>query len=521
MNTERGLSRSHEEWLERRGLDPERAGAMGLFSAKLPPRGRNDDEPRWQEPVPDRAGNILVFPYFDGGEEVNAKFRAPGKRFYQRPGCRKTFWNADVLDDAALHDGRASLVITEGELDALAVIEAGHPWVVSCPDGAPADRDAKGRPIPMKPDAELDPENDPKFSFILNNWERLAKVKRIILATDGDGPGLRLRDELARRLGRVRCYFVEYPPEPVVTPEDPKPPRGCKDLNEVLIYHGRSETLRLIQKAKPYPVAGLYKLSDYERRPPITTYEVGFDQLNPLIRLYPGAFVVCSGLPGSGKSALVDQIAFNMAVHHGWPVTMATFEEEVTPWMRDKLTNFVLGRGRATWTSEDRREADAWIENWISFITDDPRGVGNEERSSVEWLIQRATDAVLRYGTKLLIVDPWNEVDHVRLPGENSADYLNRALRLLKQFAKQFSVAVVVVAHPTKSGAKHASEGDGMDLYDISDGSAWANKAELGVIVTRQPGTLSRVDIRKVKFHNTGELGHAILNFDKETRSFT
>jgi hypothetical protein len=60
----------------------------------------------------------------------------PGKLFWQRPKGRKTFYNSDVLDDPSLQDDRAALVIVEGEMDCLSVLEAGYPFVVSVPDGA-------------------------------------------------------------------------------------------------------------------------------------------------------------------------------------------------------------------------------------------------------------------------------------------------------------------------------------------------------------------------------------------------
>ena len=85
------------------------------------------------EPRPDPAGNILVFPYIEGGSEVNAKYRTISeKRFWQRKDARKKFFNADVLDDPAFERGDHALVITEGELDALAAIQSGFPFTVSC-----------------------------------------------------------------------------------------------------------------------------------------------------------------------------------------------------------------------------------------------------------------------------------------------------------------------------------------------------------------------------------------------------
>ena len=79
----------------------------------------------------------MVFPFLERGVVVNEKYRAPGKKFWQRAGGRRTFWNSDALDDPALEAGHQALVITEGELDALTAIECGFPLSVSVPDGAP------------------------------------------------------------------------------------------------------------------------------------------------------------------------------------------------------------------------------------------------------------------------------------------------------------------------------------------------------------------------------------------------
>jgi hypothetical protein len=73
--------------------------------------------------------------------------------------------------------------------------------------------------------SDIDPHRDPKFAFIANNWERLARIKRITIATDDDEPGRRLAAELVRLLGRPRCSFVTWPDD-------------CKDANEVLVKQG-------------------------------------------------------------------------------------------------------------------------------------------------------------------------------------------------------------------------------------------------------------------------------------------
>jgi twinkle protein len=518
--TDRHLSQLHEAWLDKRGIDPELAVAMGLYSARAAPRG--EGETGFKEPDPSATGEILVWPYTEAGREVNAKFRAPGKRFYQRPTGRKTFWNSDVIDSPELLDSRAALVITEGETDAMIALQDGHPWTVSVPDGAPADKDQHGRLIPMKPDSEIDPENDAKFSYVVGNWDRLAKVKRFILATDGDGPGQRLRDELARRLGRVRCAFVEYPAEPCV-PVDGKL-RPCKDLNEVHVHHGPEVVRQVLQRAKPYPVAGLYTLDDYENRGDLVTFSTGFRELDPFIKLYRGAFIVISGLPTAGKSAWINQVAFNMAARYGWRIALATFEAGVKPIIRDQLTGFYTEKPKAAWTRQDREEADRFIREHFVFITDDPKGE-NDDEATVDWLVDRAADAVIRFGIDMLIGDPWNELSHPRSRGEMRDEYTGRAIRTIKRFAKRFDVCCAIVAHPTKDAAEAAAKGS-MSLYDISDGAMWVNKAELGVIVNRH-GKVNEVGrgngtiaVRKVKFWETGSEGEAMIPWDQQTRMF-
>jgi twinkle protein len=129
---------------------------------------------------------------------------------------------------------------------------------------------------------------------------------------------------------------------------------------------------------------------------------------------------------------------------------------------------------------------------------------------------------VIRDGANMLIVDPWNEVEHRRRGNESVADYTNRAIRSFKRFASSYDVCTAIVAHPTKAAALSAKAGDKVSLYDISDGATWANKAELGVIVSRQSpqDRLTEIGIRKVKFWETGRLGDLHLTFDNRLRAF-
>ena len=133
--------------------------------------------------------DCIAFPYFRNGELVNIKFRAfAEKAFAQVKDAEQTLYGLDDIADVK------TAVIVEGELDKLALEEAGIRNVVSVPDGAP-EKVKAGEPNP----------EDAKFAFLANCAEYLDRPDSIILAVDNDRPGQALGEELARRLGKERC----------------------------------------------------------------------------------------------------------------------------------------------------------------------------------------------------------------------------------------------------------------------------------------------------------------------------
>lgn len=508
------LSPDHIDWLQHeRGIDPEVAISMGLYSVA---RGVDGDA------VESPNGRILAFPFFRHGEEVNTKYRDPHdkSRMWQRKGGQHILFNRDCLLDPALEEGRLPLVITEGEIDCLTAAQVGFPLSTSVPDGAPPARDRNGALIAVpEGTADIDPETDHKFGFVLEAWPLLSKVKRIILAVDDDEPGHRLRDELARRLGRARCEFVTYPAEPVV-PDEHGELRRCKDLNEVLVYLGQKAVQDILFGAKPMPVAGLYGEADFPPEQPIEAVSTGWPRLDDHLRLYTPCLMVVTGFANHGKSTWTTQLAANVALLHRWPVTIASFEMRKS--MIDRTIRNALiakvGGGQA----EAFQRARQIQRDYFSWIAPQP---DCEDALDIDWLLERATAAVLRHGTKVLLVDPWNEIEHSRDRSETMTEYTSRALRKLKRWAHQMDVLVIVVAHPSK-GAIH-KEAHEVTLYDVADSAHWANKPDLGVVIARlgenpEVDTLTAVAVRKVRYQpDAGKLGTVEITFDPKERIFS
>jgi twinkle protein len=500
--------------LEERKIEPETIERFGIYTAKRVKRG--DDF----EMVPDLRGNVIVFPFLDHGTIVNEKYRQlpwEPRKAWQRPSGRQTFWNADALDDPALADGRMPLVITEGEIDALTAIDCGFPLTVSVPAGAPSV--PKGRdPEDLDP---LDPQTEAtgKFEFLYLNRERLKLVKRFVIAVDADGPGKRLAAELVRRLSPSRCMFLTWPTQKRHEDEECNL-RACKDLNEVRKYFGPEGVVALLNGAKPYPVHGLYRLNEFPDLPEIRTHKTGWWTLDNHFKPFLGELAFVLGIPGMGKSVFIANLLVNLSEAYGWRAAIFTPEEPVVPHFRAKLRRIYLRRDPLALDHEAIAEADAWLNDRFVFIAADPLGQTDQE-VYLDWLLDRANDAVIRDGVQILVIDPWNEIEHARQPRENQTEYISRAIRAINRFRHQHQVMVIVAIHPTKEVGK-----DGKSRwptpYDADGSAAWFNKADHFLIVHRQDDALEQSSIRvaKVKFEGTGRKGTVHLKFESASNRY-
>jgi twinkle protein len=120
----------------------------------------------------------------------------------------------------------------------------------------------------------------------------------------------------------------------------------------------------------------------------------------------------------------------------------------ISPFVRDVLREHYCEVEARNMTLQHKREADAWIEAMFCFIDQDPRE--EREEATLEWLIEKAGDAVVRHGVNWFLLDPWNRIEHKRRRGESEADYQGRAIAAFKRFARSYDCGVIVCAHPTK-----------------------------------------------------------------------
>ena len=465
------LTQRQQDILDTRGLDLELLSKFGVGSSRR------------------LRGECIAIPYVLNGVVVNHKYRtiAGEKHMAQDAGAPKIFWNADAIADPSLQS--APLVITEGEFDAIAAIQAGVARVVSVPDGAPA--------------KELGDGKTSKYDYLdmLPNSDALPEV---ILAVDGDAAGTNLLHDLARRIGRLRCKWVQYPLTEKGGTE------RCKDLNEVLQHHGARGVVRTIQNAKWMAIPGLHRMSEL---PPITepvAYDIGISGMEDLYRIRLGDFCIVTGVPNHGKSSLVNEICFNVARDHKWHVTFGSFEQRPQVEHRRNLRTLYNGKWVKHQTDDEIARADAFIERHFSFITP-----GDDDDPTLGWFLQAAQAAALRYEARVIVLDPWNEISHQRPNDTSLTEYVGESIKLLKRFARNHDVHLIVVAHPAKMRRDRDGKFPMPGLYDISDSANWANKADIGLIVHRESGYVT-LRTAKARYPDIGKVGEAKALFDDQ-----
>lgn len=439
----------------------------------------------------DKEDTCVCFNYFLDDALVNIKYRNPQKIFQQVKGGSKIFYKLNDLIN------QTDAIITEGEIDALSFEVAGFLNAVSVPDGG------------INPEVK---QIQTKLDYLDNCSDYFKNMHRIYLSTDSDAPGIRLREELARRLGKSRCWIVRYP-------------NDCKDANEVLIKHGKDKLKECIENAELYPIEGIHYAN--ERRDELKDLydngfpngaKTGYSNLDELITFYGSQLTIVTGIPSHGKSNFMDQLMIKLAINHNWSWGIFSPENATIEIHLLRLCEILIGKPflkdyNHRMTFDEMESAREFINNHTYFILPD-----NEEYR-LERILEAASGLVLKHGIKGLILDPWNTLEH-QYGNDSETIYTGKVLNQLKYFARIHDIHLILVAHPRKMARRKDSKlFEVPTLYDISGSANWFNIADNGMVVYRQfsedfTESYPIVYIQKVKHKFIGKTGFAKFDFD-------
>ena len=431
-------------------------------------------------PQTGKAENTIKFNYFMGDQLINVKYRDGRKNFKLYKGAEKVFYNINSIV------GYDTCVITEGEMDVLALHEAGIPNAISVPNGATL--------------------NSNNLDYLDNCIDYFEDKDKIILAVDSDEAGQALQSELVRRLGAEVCYLASFD--------------DCKDANEYLIKHGTEKLAKRIAGARPVPLENVTtfrdiedEVTDFVRNGFKKGYQVGLDNFDDIFSTYTGQFITVTGIPSSGKSDFVDQMVVGYNRNYNWKTAFASPENAPTYLHAHKLM-------RKTWEGMPTKEdigGDRW--NKIADHCNTNYFHIDMERYTLESVLRKGAELVKRKGIKCLVIDPFNKVRDVDCKTEDVNRYTMEYLTKIEIFAKKYDVLVFIVAHPTKMYKTQDGKIEEPTMYNIKGGGEWYDASYHGILVHRDyEAKTVKAKVLKVKFQNLGENG-AEAHFKWEPKS--
>lgn len=386
----------------------------------------------------DNRGNV-AFPYYDSNDVLMTMKYRLGRKYNKGEEKGSKCWaqpGADfvpILFNMNRVDPSKPLVITEGEIDALSVLESGYNNVVSIPNGCS------------------------NTQWIEYNWDWLEQFDKIILWFDSDEPGIKGRNDVLYRLGTWRTYYIELP-ETEVTPNGAR----IKDINQLLYFKGKETVLKYIQQPLEVPVEKVLDLSkaeefDIEHAEGLYTGIKALD--DSIYKLTFGTLNIITGKTGEGKSVFVNQVAICQSVQQGYDVFV--FSGELPPpILRNWVEVNMIGRDFITmkdghlrvFNAEQRKLMQNWYSGRILVYDDD------YDTTAIA-LLNKMEELARKCGTKVFVIDNLMMVDlecseEGRLQAEK--DFVNKLI----YFAKKYNVLVFLVAHPRKTGEIRVTKED-------------------------------------------------------------
>lgn len=368
-----------------------------------------------------QKGDSIVFKYYWNNEHIFNKYRYARKitkgedRGMRRDKDTKPiFYGMDnIIKDEIL-------IITEGEIDALSVYESGFDNVVSLPSGSS------------------------DLTVLENCWEWLKEnFTDIIIWSDNDDAGNKLKENLIDRLTEFRLFTVESPE---------------KDANLVLYKHGAKKIRSIISNAKQVDVVGLIDLSEVSDKnysqldrvqsvfPDVNKYLGGFEM---------GMLTILTGKNGSGKSTYLGNEILNFG-SSGYPVCIysgelpsimfkrwLTLQACGSKYLESKYDN-IKGEEIYYVPKNIKDKINEWYYGKFKLI-DLKSGVATDKQ-----LLEIFKQAHYKFGCKVFVID--NLLTTFFTSQERDLNIKQTVfIAECSAFVKQHNSHMIIVAHPRKT----------------------------------------------------------------------
>ena len=383
--------------------------------------------------------------------------------------------------------GEGTLILTEGEIDAMTVYEClskyrhSHKFVVaSVPDGAQsAQRACKDQ-----------------LQWILG-------FKRVIVFMDNDEPGRKAAVEVASFIGPSAAIASGFP---------------YKDANEAWMAGEHTAILEATQNAKRHRPDAIVHAPDLldrvlkpENRQGLPYPWEGWNRLTEGIK--PGQLIMVSGGTGIGKSLFTRSIALNLC-KAGTRVAYIGLEESCETSLERMLSEELgLNPGFHLDTPEQRAQRDpATIREALDrfaanlFLLDK---FGSDDFDS---FVATVKHYVLGEECQVVVLDHFSLLaDGVALQVDQRRA-IDRCIKDLKTLCVELGFAMIVVAHLSRTDGRSHEEGGEPVLSELRGSHSLAQIPDFVVMLQRNPRAEDKVEANTTncwlkKNRVKGELG--------------
>ncbi|WP_186031885.1 bifunctional DNA primase/helicase [Burkholderia gladioli] len=376
--------------------------------------------------------HYALFPYLrDGAELVNIKYRniEDKKDMRQESGAEPCLFGWHLVGDL-----QRTVLITEGELDAMAAYQMGFS-ALSVNAGAG------------------------NHQWIDSDWTRLEQFSEIFLCYDNDEAGRKGAREVANRLGLERCRIVKF--------------GESKDANDFLLSGATTDDFaRCIDASSTFDPEELKSMAEFWPGVKSLFYPSSEDSHDPYLsfcgqnllwfEFRGGEISVWTGINGHGKSLMLNQVLLGLMTQGE---RACVFSGEMTPVRQGKRIAKQLG-GLDRPTPEYLDAMAEWLRDRMwSFAV-----VGT---ASIERLLTVFTYAYKRYGIRHCVIDSLMMTD-VPSDGPGSITAQKDAMRKLANWARANGTHVHLVAHPRKAPDEKRAPGK----QDIAGASVITDAAD-------------------------------------------
>ncbi len=401
----------------------------------------------------DEHGNG-VFNFYDTNDVLTMVKYRPARTIDKhqiKTWCQKGSDTAPLLFNMNRVNTSKPLLIVEGETDCASAIEAGYLNTVSVPLGAG------------------------NLHWIEENWDWLNSFDSIIVWSDNDEAGIKMRKDCIYRLGTWRTRYI-------ITPAFFEKENGrkipLKDINDCLQIGGSEFVMRLISDAKDVPVKSVVDYSEIEELDisQMDGVRTGVKPLDDeLLKIFYGTLTVLSGRPGSGKTSIIDQ---TIARTIDEEKSVFLFSKEMPERMSANWFNTIIAGRRNMEERKNRSDKKYFVipqsiqKKMQSFYNKKLFIYRDDEPNDVDSVMKSAEECVRKFGCKLIVLDNLMMLDLNCAESDKNTAQTNLINALIK-FAAKFNVAVVLIAHPRKTQDSNSD----IEMYDISGTSNIINLA--------------------------------------------